>query len=123
MGRSAKSAGSVLKFVVGAPKGPLPDFVRPQIATLVDRAPTGDLWLHEIKFDGYRIGARIEAGGIQMLTRKGIDWTARFAPIAPNQGFLSTCKLALCGKRTQTEPCLDIRRELAIAGEHHPLVF
>ena len=46
------------------------------------RAPAGDRWLHEIKFDGYRTGARIEAGKVQMLTRKGLDWTAKFAPIA-----------------------------------------
>jgi bifunctional non-homologous end joining protein LigD len=60
---------------------PLPDFIPPELATLVDQAPAGDDWLHEIKLDGYRTAARIEAGKVRMLTRSGLDWTARFRPI------------------------------------------
>jgi bifunctional non-homologous end joining protein LigD len=60
----------------------LPDFIAPQLAQLVDRAPEGDAWLHEIKVDGYRVGARIERGKVRMLTRHGNDWTPRFRPIA-----------------------------------------
>jgi bifunctional non-homologous end joining protein LigD len=60
----------------------LPDFISPELAALVDRPPTGDEWLHEIKYDGYRTGARLEAGKVRMLTRRGLDWTARFRPIA-----------------------------------------
>jgi bifunctional non-homologous end joining protein LigD len=61
---------------------PLPDFIAPQLATLVQRPPEGDAWLHEIKIDGYRVGARIERGKVRMLTRHGNDWTPRFRPIA-----------------------------------------
>ena len=57
---------------------PLSDFIPPQLAQLVDRAPEGDAWLHEIKVDGYRVAARIERGRVWMLTRHGNDWTSRF---------------------------------------------
>ena len=53
----------------------LPHFVKPCLATLVDKAPSSDNWIHEIKFDGYRIQARLEHGKVKLLTRKGLDWT------------------------------------------------
>ena len=56
----------------------MPDFVEPSLATLVSKAPSGERWLHEIKFDGYRLQARIEAGRVKLLTRSGLDWTAKF---------------------------------------------
>ena len=65
-----------------APKGPLPAFVAPCLATLADRAPAGGNWVHEIKFDGYRIQARLERGTAKLLTRKGLDWTRKFPTIA-----------------------------------------
>ena len=60
----------------------LPAFIPPQLATLTDKAPTGDAWIHEIKLDGYRTAGRLEAGKVRMLTRSGLDWTTRFRPIA-----------------------------------------
>ena len=56
----------------------LPNFVPPELATLVDKVPEGDAWLHEIKLDGYRTAARIEGGKVRLLNRTGLDWTARF---------------------------------------------
>jgi len=56
--------------------------VPPQLATLVSDAPTGDEWLHEMKFDGYRILARLERGRARLLSRNGNDWTERFAVVA-----------------------------------------
>lgn len=56
---------------------PLPE-VKPQLATLVKKAPTGKNWLHEIKYDGYRFIAYLLKGEVRLLTRGGQDWTARF---------------------------------------------
>lgn len=53
----------------------------PQLATLVKAPPTGDLWLHEIKFDGYRLGCLIRKGVVRLITRSGNDWTDRFPEI------------------------------------------
>lgn len=53
-------------------------FIEPQLATLEKNAPSGDDWLHEVKFDGYRVQAQISGGDIRLLTRTGLDWTAKF---------------------------------------------
>ena len=60
----------------------LPKFIPPELATLVGNAPDGDAWFHEIKLDGYRTAARIEGGKVRLLAHTGLDWTARFRPIA-----------------------------------------
>jgi bifunctional non-homologous end joining protein LigD len=54
----------------------------PQLARLVSELPGDTGWAYELKYDGYRIGCRIEAGRVQLLSRNGGDWTARLAPIA-----------------------------------------
>ncbi len=61
---------------------PLPDFVPPSLATLRTAAPSGAGWVHEIKFDGYRIQARLDHGEVRLLTRKGLDWTGKFPNVA-----------------------------------------
>lgn len=61
-----------------ASQAPLPEFVPPMLATLVSSTPKDDRWLHEIKFDGYRVQARIDQGKVSLLTRSGRDWTERF---------------------------------------------
>jgi bifunctional non-homologous end joining protein LigD len=66
----------------------LPDFVPPELCTSVDRPPAGDGWVHEIKFDGYRIQMRIENGEVSLKTRKGLDWTDKFSAIAREAGKL-----------------------------------
>jgi bifunctional non-homologous end joining protein LigD len=60
----------------------LPGFVEPQLTKPVDRPPPGAGWGHEIKFDGYRLQLRVENGAATLKTRKGLDWTAKFAAIA-----------------------------------------
>lgn len=60
------------------PASPPPDFIPPMLATLVKTIPADDRWLHEIKFDGYRIQARISGGEVRLFTRSGRDWTDRF---------------------------------------------
>ncbi|MCG8273878.1 DNA ligase D [Aquamicrobium sp. NLF2-7] len=64
--------------VKGTKNAPLPGFVAPTLATLMKAPPAGDRWIHEIKFDGYRLQARIEAGRVRLLTRSGLDWTKKF---------------------------------------------
>jgi bifunctional non-homologous end joining protein LigD len=66
----------------GARKGLLRLFVEPSLASPSDRPPKGALWRHEIKFDGYRTQARIDGDEVRLLTRKGLDWTERFASVA-----------------------------------------
>jgi bifunctional non-homologous end joining protein LigD len=60
----------------------LPRTIEAQLATLVEAAPAGDEWLHEMKFDGYRILARLDAGRAQLWSRAGHDWTERFPELA-----------------------------------------
>ena len=66
----------------GRPSDTLPDFIDPELATLVERVPEGDAWVHEIKLDGYRTVARIERDKLWILTRHANDWAPRFRPIA-----------------------------------------
>lgn len=66
-----KSASGKL---TGAHKAKIPAQLKPQLATLVESAPEGD-WQYEIKFDGYRIMARIDQDEVQLFTRNGHDWT------------------------------------------------
>jgi bifunctional non-homologous end joining protein LigD len=55
-----------------------PGFIAPQLATLVEGPPPGDDWLHEIKYDGYRVIASVAGDQVRIYTRKGLNWTDRF---------------------------------------------
>jgi bifunctional non-homologous end joining protein LigD len=79
---TTKRARSGARLLAGRKPDLLPAFVPPCLATLTDAPPEGDDWVHEIKLDGYRLQARIANGSVQLLTRKGLDWTARFPSIA-----------------------------------------
>ena len=63
--------------ITGAKKAPLPSGLKPQLATLVDTVPTHGDWRYEIKFDGYRVLARIDGDEVRLFTRNGHDWTAK----------------------------------------------
>jgi bifunctional non-homologous end joining protein LigD len=97
--RSRKSpAGLSVAGVPGARRAALPTFVEPELCTLVDEAPRGDDWIHEIKFDGYRIVARLEAGRVRLMSRNGKDWTARFRSIADAVARLPATRAVLDGE-------------------------
>jgi ATP-dependent DNA ligase len=68
----------------------LPRWIRPQLTRLVDAAPEGPAWLHEIKFDGYRMNARLDRGVVKLLTRTGLDWTHKYPAIAVALSSLGT---------------------------------
>src|SRR3954447_11253690 len=72
---------SVGREVRRAAPNVLPDFVPPQLTALTTEAPDGSDWAHELKWDGYRIHARIESEDVRLLTRTGLDWTYRYAAI------------------------------------------
>ena len=69
----------------------LPGFVEPQLCKLVDHPPSGANWVHEVKFDGYRMQLRVENGKARLFTRKGLDWTGKFAAIAKVAAKLPDC--------------------------------
>jgi bifunctional non-homologous end joining protein LigD len=60
----------------------MPGFIKPQLATLKAKAPQGGQWLHEIKYDGYRVQVHLNRGRKKVFTRNGLDWTKRFTEIA-----------------------------------------
>ena len=63
-------------------KAPFPGFVAPALATSTDKVPSGGRWLHEIKFDGYRVQVHLVNEAIKIYTRRGHDWTKRFRKVA-----------------------------------------
>src|SRR5438046_5267407 len=63
-------------------KAPLPGFIEPELATSVERVPSGARWIHEIKFDGYRVQVHLRDAAVKVFTRRGNDWTNRFRKIA-----------------------------------------
>jgi len=81
-----------------APGVPLPDFVPLELATLSEYAPSDPGWIHEIKFDGYRIEARLDHGDVRLLTRKALDWADRFRPIAAAVAALPADQVLLDGE-------------------------
>jgi ATP-dependent DNA ligase len=81
VGKRSRSSSSV-RQPEGANPSQMPGFIKPQLATLKATAPSGDQWLHEIKYDGYRVQIHINAGNKKVFTRNGLDWTKRFSAIA-----------------------------------------
>ena len=61
--------------------GLMKQYPHPELATLVDKQPNGEAWVHEIKYDGYRLMAFVDKGSVILRTRGGQDWTHKFAPL------------------------------------------
>src|SRR6516165_10624962 len=78
--------------------GGLPQWIRPQLTELVEEAPDGPQWLHEIKFDGYRMHARFDRGAVRLLTRTGLDWTHKYRAIAAAVASLGVGQAYLDGE-------------------------
>jgi bifunctional non-homologous end joining protein LigD len=75
-------------------KAPFPGFIEPALATSIEKTPSGSRWIHEIKFDGYRVQLHIANEGVQVFTRRGNDWTKRFKRVA-DAAFLINANSAI----------------------------
>jgi DNA ligase D-like protein (predicted ligase) len=105
----------------------LPEWVKPQLAKLVDDPPDGSDWLHEIKFDGYRMHARLDRGAVRLLTRTGFDWTHKYPAIASavsslpaGQAYLDD---ELCGVRPDGTSSFSLIQAASDAGNARALIF
>src|SRR6476659_6470115 len=67
-------------------KAPYPGFIEPELAASVEKVPSGERWIHEIKFDGYRVQVQLRNAAVKVFTRRGNDWTNRFRKIASANG-------------------------------------
>lgn len=85
-GKEAKSASrpkdTGTKRLAGARRAAQEEWMPPQLATLADKAPVGDEWVHELKYDGYRILCRVKNKSATLFTRNDNDWTAKLQQIA-----------------------------------------
>ena len=110
-----------------AAKAALPDWIRPQLTQLVEEAPDGDQWLHEIKYDDFRMHARLDRGEMRLLTRNGLNWTAKYPQIAravaalpARQAYLDG---ELCGVRPDGITSFSMIQLASDAGNAAGLVF
>jgi bifunctional non-homologous end joining protein LigD len=71
--------------------GKTPEFIEPELCKLVERPPAGESWVHEVKLDGYRMQLRVAGGEATLRTRKGLDWTEKFEPIAAAAADFPDC--------------------------------
>ncbi|HEX3448943.1 MAG TPA: DNA ligase D [Isosphaeraceae bacterium] len=88
----------------GVQRATLPRSQSVELATLVDAAPPGDEWLHEIKFDGYRMVCRIEKGKARFISRNGNDWTHKLPELAEAAGGLAIRQAMLDGEVVSLKP-------------------
>jgi len=104
-----------------------PAWIEPQLSKLVEKAPAGDNWVHEIKFEGYRMAARIERGKVQLLTRSGLDWTekypataAAFAKLPVKTAYIDG---ELCGVRADglTREAIAAQLQIGVASVYRVL--
>jgi len=89
----APSAGAAKKKIAPKRMSAKAAFIKPQLATLAAHPPGGDDWIHEVKFDGYRIQCQVRDGEAVCYSRNGLDWTHRFSEIAADCAGLPDCVL------------------------------
>jgi bifunctional non-homologous end joining protein LigD len=93
-----------LSALKGATRSPMPARVAPELPTLVQEAPQGSQWLHELKLDGYRVIGFVQDGQATLYTRRGNDWTQRFPTIARALRELATGDLIVDGEIVALKP-------------------
>jgi bifunctional non-homologous end joining protein LigD len=82
----------------GGIKASYPGFVAPALATSISKVPSGERWIHEIKFDGYRVQVHIKDAAVTVFTRRGNDWTKRFKKIADDAWHISAGSAIIDGE-------------------------
>ena len=104
-----------------------PEWLQPQLTKPVDSAPAGSGWLHEIKFDGYRMHARLDRGSVRLLTRTGLDWTHKYPEIASAVSRLGATQAyldgELCGVRPDGTTSFSIMQAASEAGNAGALIY
>ena len=105
----------------------LPGWIKPQLTRLVDQATDGPDWLHEIKFDGYRMHARLDRSVVRLMTRTGLDWTHKYPVIAAAVGSLPARQAyldgELCGVRPDGTTSFSLIQNASDTGNSEALVF
>jgi bifunctional non-homologous end joining protein LigD len=96
--RAKKAAPVDIASIPGIVRAPVPNKLEPQLATLAKDPPAGDGWLHEIKFDGYRMLAHIAGGKTAFISRNGLDWSAKFPELATLLAALPVGEAVLDGE-------------------------
>jgi ATP-dependent DNA ligase len=114
----SSASGKAQQGARGSLTAGLPAWISPQLTQLVDKAPEGDQWLHELKYDGYRMHARLDRGAVKLLTRTGLDWTHKYPAIAKAGGARGTPSLdgELCGVGSDGSPCSTSSSSLPTAA-------
>ena len=82
----------------GGIKAPYPGFITPALATLIGKVPNGERWVHEIKFDGYRVQVHLRDAAVKVFTRRGNDWTNRFRKIATDAWHINAGSAIIDGE-------------------------
>jgi bifunctional non-homologous end joining protein LigD len=103
----------------------MPEFVPPQLCRLIDQPPIGAVWVHEIKFDGYRMQLRAEKPRVVLRTRKALYWTQRFPEIAREGRTLPDCIIdgEICALDERGVPSFAGLQEALSEGRTSDLVF
>src|SRR5438477_5516460 len=105
----------------------LPAWVKPQLTKLIGEPPDGSEWLHEIKFDGYRMHARLDRGAVRLLTRTGLDWTHKYRGIAEAVSSLPARQAyldgELCAVRPDGTTSFSLIQNASDTGKGDALVF
>ena len=120
----AKTAKSKPAKSSGA-KSAMPAFIAPQLCESLTRPPAGKGWIHEIKFDGYRVQMRVAGGEVTLKTRKGLDWTSKWPAIAEAASALPDCIIdgEICALDEQGAPDFAALQAALSEGTTDDLVY
>src|SRR6201985_1058926 len=105
----------------------VPEWIKPQLTKLVEHPADGPEWLHEIKFDGYRMHARLDRGAVRLLTRTGLDWTHKYPAVAAAVALLQARQAyldgELCGVRPDGTTSFSLIQNASDTGNSGALAF